>query len=56
MGFLFDIFYFDRKIYYSDYVGSGMILVFTTMQSIFSNLDNSKASDEKRQLIQNELE
>lgn len=49
IGFAIDIFYFHRKIFFSDYVGSGLIIIFTTMQSVFSHLDNVKQNQERRE-------
>ena len=31
MGFLCDIYYFKREIFWSDYTGAGMIVLFTTL-------------------------
>lgn len=36
MSFMVDMFDFDRVEFYSDYLGSGMIICFTIMQSLAS--------------------
>jgi len=47
IGFLVDIFYFHRTILWSDYLGAGMIIVFTTTQSVISTIDNYKINKER---------
>lgn len=40
MGLAVDVFYFNRNIFWSDYLGAGLIVVFTTLQSIYSTGDH----------------
>lgn len=55
-GFLFDIYYFKRTIFWSDYLGASMIVVFTTMQSIFSNFDNKDSNADRIKEVKREIE
>lgn len=47
MGFLIDIFYYKRQICWNEYLGSGIIIFFTCMQSYYSHLDNYKENEER---------
>lgn len=52
MGFFFDIFYVKTHLAWSDYLGSGLIVVFTIMQAIFSHLDNVRENEKRLEEVQ----
>ena len=51
LGFLIDILYFKRQILRTDIIGAGMIVLFTTLQGYFSNKNDGKKTEERREEV-----